>query len=242
MVSSMFRFIRSKRPQLRVGLPLVALTAAVLPAYAARAATELPNGTYVYAIAENGKNEATSTIVVTRSGNEVIVSEHASPMEAEQIVRRVYDATTFATRTYARMVGNRTFAAVQIAGNTASVTDGDKKSTFAATPDAPFAVFDAWIASFAQLPVVLHHVPAQRVTLVNLFLGSPTSVIAALPSTSARPAQVPAADVATDLRMDGRSVTMWYDPQTFVLDAFELPQTHFSFTLTSRSDNIETLP
>lgn len=241
MASSMSGVIRSKRPQLRVVATLFAAGAAVA-ACRADAATIVPNGTYTYEIAERGKAEATSTIVVTRTPSEIVVTEHSSPMEAAEITRRTFDAATFVARTYANEVSGHAYTTVTIDGNTGVLEQGGRKTTFSAPADAPLAVFDANVASAFQLPALLHAVPSHRATLISLFFGTSTIVLTAAPSTAARPPRVPAADVATDVSVDGKPATLWYDPVSYVLDEFDIPAVGFAFVLTSRSDATAPLP
>ena len=240
MASSMSGVIRSVPLQLRVAGTLFALLA-IAPAHAG-ASTILPNGTYVYDIAEDGKTEATSTIVVTRTPDEIVVTEHASPMEAGEITRRIYDGASFAARAFANEVDGRTYATVTVNGRSAAIDQGGRKSTLTAPAGAPFAVFDANVSSVFQLPAMLHAQPNNRLTLANLFFGISTMAVTAAPATVPRPARVPAGDVGTQIALDGKPAALWYDPVSYVLDEFDTPSARIAFVLTKRSDAITPLP
>ena len=99
-----------------------------------------------------------------------------------------------------------------------------------------------FVASFFQLPALLHAAPANRLTLANLFFGSPTVTLTAAPGTAARPKRVPAADVSTQVGLDGKPGTLWYDPVNYVLDEFDMPAARMSFVLTSRNGAVTPLP
>ena len=49
------------------------------------------------------------------------------------------------------------------------------------------------------------------------------------PSTAQPPEGVPAADVGIAMTQDDATGTLWYDPQTFVLDEFDLPAARIVF-------------
>lgn len=202
----------------------------------------LPNGTYFYEIAENGEAEATSKIVVTRTPAGILVSEHAEPMEATEITRRTFDGAPFAARAFADEVDGRSYTTVAIDGNAAVLERDGKKTTLSAPADAPFAVFDAFAASFFQLPALLHASPANRLTLANLFFGSATVALTGAPGTATRPKRVPATDVSTQVSIDGKPGALWYDPASYVLDEFDMPAARMSFVLTSRTDVVTSLP
>lgn len=240
MASSMSGVIRSKRRQLRVGAALFAAALAVVPPNLS-AATMVPNGTYRYEIAEGGKAEATSTIV-TRTPSEIVILEHASPMEAAEITRRTFDGTTFAARTFSNEVDGRAYTTIAIEGSGATVERGGRKTTLTAPAGAPFAVFDAFVAGIFQLPPLLHAAPAGRLTIANLFFGAPVVTLQGEPAIAPRPARVPASDVSIAVAVDGKPAALWYDPVSYVLDEFDAPSARFSFVLTSRSDAVTSLP
>ena len=240
MASSMSGVIRSAPLQLRVAAALFAALA-VAPSCAG-AATILPNGTYVYEIAENGKGEATSTIVVARTPGEIVVTEHSSPMEAGEITRRSYDAATLAAHTFDNAVDGHAYTTVNVDGTTAVLVQGGRKSTLTAPAGAPFAVFDANVSSVFQLPAMLHALPAHRLTLANLSLRTSTMELSAVPATAPPPARVPAGDAGIEVRLDEKPATLWYDPVSYVLDEFDVPAQRMSFVLAKRSDAVTSLP
>ncbi len=234
--------IRTKLPQLRVarGFLAAALLVTCEPAGAANAI--LPNGTYQYAIIDSGQAASTSRIVVTRSASKIVISEHSEPMEPAEVTRRTLDAATFAALSFADEVDGRTFTTVTVNGAKAVVKLDGRQTTLSAAPGAPFAVVDANAASFFQLPAVLHGASTSRLTLANLFLGYSAMPLSASSSTTPRPAGVPARDVARDVTVDGKRGTLWFDPQSYVLDRFDLPSQRLAFVLKSYVDVVESLP
>lgn len=234
--------IRNKLPQLRVagGFLAAALLIACKPASAANVI--LPGGTYEYAVIDSGRAASKSRIVVTRSSGKIVVGEHAEPMEATEVTRRTYDAANFAALSFADEVDGRTFTTVQITGNKAVVAQRERNTTLVASPGAPFAVFDAYAASFFQLPAMLHGVTTARLTLASLFLQYDATLLTASAAAAPRPPGVPARDASIAVTIDGKPGTLWYDPHTFVLDRFDLPSRRFSFVLKSYVDVVESLP
>ncbi|MGB8520972.1 MAG: hypothetical protein WCD38_12500, partial [Candidatus Tumulicola sp.] len=141
-------------------------------------------GTYVYEIAENGKGEATSTVVVTRTPGEIVVTEHSSPMEAGEITRRSYDAATLAALTFDNAVGGHAYTTVNVDGTTAVLVQGGRKTTLTAPAgDARIQVrLDEKPATLWYDPVsyVLDEfdVPAQRMSFV---LAKRSDAVTSLP-------------------------------------------------------------
>lgn len=170
MASSMSGVIRSAPLQLRVA-PALFAALAVAPSCAG-AATILPNGTYVYETAENGKGEATSTVVVTRTPGEIVVTEHSSPMEAGEITRRSYDAATLAAHTFDNAVDGHAYTTVNVDGTTAMLVQGGRKTTL--THEKPATLW------YDPVSYVLDEfdVPAQRISFV---LAKRSDAVTSLP-------------------------------------------------------------
>ncbi len=234
--------IRTKLPQLRVagGFLAAALLATYKPATAANAI--LPTGTYEYTVIDSGQTASKSRIVVTRGAGKIVIDEHAEPMEATEVTRRTYDATTLAALSFADDIGGRAFTTVRITGDKAVIEQSEKKTTLVASPGAPFAVFDAYAASFFQLPTMLRDDTTARLTLANLFLQYDAVPLAASAATAPRPSGVPPRDDSIAVTLDGKLGTLWYDPHSYVLDRFDLPSRHLSFVLKSYVDVVESLP
>ncbi|MBV9736556.1 MAG: hypothetical protein JO177_00180 [Candidatus Eremiobacteraeota bacterium] len=191
--------------------------------------TLLPNGSYTYAILERGKQLATSTIVVSRANGALTIEEHASPMEPSEKTIRTLDASTLVTRSYTTGVPERTVASVTVSGDNAVVQDGTSTMRFVAARGAPFAVSDLVVGFWFHLPATLHAARTQKLTVISLGFATKVGPLTASTSTAARPSRVPKRDSALSVTGEGATGTLWYDPQTFVLDEFDVPGHQFVF-------------
>ena len=185
--------------------------------------TPLPDGIYRYAVIDSGQPTATSAIRVSRAAGNLVIEEHASPMEEAESSRRTLDPSTFALRSYTDASDGKPYFTLTINGNTAiALREGAPAARVSALPRAPFIVFDYFIGAFFHLPATLHGAAASALSLV--VLGGDTAEPLMVSAASAkRPAGVAAIDASTAVILDGATVTLWYDPATFVLDECDLP-------------------
>jgi hypothetical protein len=196
----------------------------------------LPDGTYTYAISERGKPEGTSTIRVSRSNGEILIDEHASPMEEKETTRRALDPT-FVTRTFSIDNDGRRYATLTLDGETATLELRDLESgattstkKISAPPSAPFVgVFDLNVGLFFHLPATQHFMRASRATIAVYAFDFKSYPLAISTATAPRPPGIAASDASIAVTSDDAVGTLWYDPQTFVLDEFDLPSNGFTF-------------
>jgi hypothetical protein len=183
----------------------------------------LPDGIYQYTVIDSGQPSATSAVRVSRSGGNLVIEEHASPMEENESSRRTLDPSTFALRSYTDASDGKPYFTLTVNGNTATaLREGAPPTAISALPRAPFIVFDYFIGAFFHLPATLHGAPTSALSLV--VLGGDTAELLIVSAASGkRPAGVPAIDASTAVILDGATVTLWYDPATFVLDECDLP-------------------
>jgi hypothetical protein len=241
ITANMAHNIRSKHPQLRVAGSVLAVML-LATSQPAAAPIPLPDGTYVYTIVDSGSVASSSKIVVSRNGGKIVIAEHALPMEAGQVTRRILSAGTFATLSFTDDVDGKRISTLDVAGNNAVLAQYGRKTTLTAPAGTPFVVFDLNAASFFQLPAVLHFSATNHLALIELFTENSTTPLSASPSTAARPAGVPARDLAMDATVDAATGTLWYDPETYVLDEFDLPSQRIAFVRKSYVDVVESLP
>jgi streptogramin lyase len=207
--------------------------AALTVSCASQAPSQLPNGTYTYVICDGGcrKDSATSTFVVSRSDGTVVIEEHDSPMEPDQSTRRILDAKTYLTQSFAAYSAGKSEYVVTITGSSATLQEGSEKPaqrTVAASA-APFVVTDPFsVGVFFHLPATLHATGATHVTLASVGTEFKAEVLSVSSNVANRPTTVPEHDVGISITMspsanEGRTGTLWYDPQTFALDEFDMP-------------------
>ncbi len=195
----------------------------------------LPDGIYKYAIIDSGKPSGTSTIRVSRSNGQIVIEEHSSPMEATESSQRNLDPATFVTRSFSVDSDGKRFVTLTLDGGTATLQQpdnsvkGTKTTTISAPSGATFiGVFDLNVASFFALAAALHaaHPP---VAIANFAFDFNAALMNAGPSAAAPPEGVPANDVCIAMTDDKGTGTLWYDPQTFVLDEFNLAAARIVF-------------
>lgn len=225
----------------------LALIAAAILLFAATAAPVagtgvLPNGTYRYQMNIGGKPVGSSTIVVSRSGSEIEIGESAALLGQGLVSRRTLIAASFQTLSYGADARGKHFA-VNLAGSRATLTVAGQSTKITAPAGAPFVVNDNMAAGFSLIPATLHVARAKGVTLACLcggFVAVPAPVVQNS-ETPARPQDVPARDASIAVSLQGMTATLWYDPETFVLQEFDLPSQALALKLASYDPAITTL-
>jgi uncharacterized protein len=197
----------------------------------------LPSGTYRYETSIGGHSVGSSTIVVRRTGGTLDIGESASLAGRSLISDRKIQATTFANLSYVADADGQ-HAALTFAGNEATLSAGAVHSTIAAPSAAPFVVSDNMVAGFAVIPAAFHVTGAKQLTLAcvcGAFVAVPVTVAS---HSAARPAEVPSGDAGLTVEVEGQTAMLWFNPQTEVLDRFELPAQELAIALRSYDPKI----
>ncbi|MGC2632951.1 MAG: alpha/beta fold hydrolase [Candidatus Cybelea sp.] len=197
----------------------------------------LPSGTYRYETSIGGHSVGSSTIVIARSGGTLDIGESASLAGRSLISERKIREATFANISYVADASGQ-HAALTFAGNEATFSAGAVHSTIAAPAGAPFVVSDNMVAGFALIPAALRVTGAKELTLACIcgaFVAVPVTV-AGHPAVP--PAGVPSGDAAVTVEVEGQTGTLWFNPQTEVLDHFELPAQELTIALQSYDPKI----
>ncbi len=200
----------------------------------------LPSGTYRYETSIGGHSVGSSTIVVARSGGTLDVGESASLAGRSLTSNRKIQETTFANLSYVADA-NGQHGTLTFAGNEATFSAGAAQSKIAAPAGAPFVVSDNMVAGFALIPATLRVTGAKELTLACIcgaFVAVPVT-IAGHPAVP--PAGVPPGDAAVTVEIEGQTATLWFNPQTEVLDHFELPAQELTIALRSYDPKIAPL-
>jgi uncharacterized protein len=200
----------------------------------------LPSGTYRYETGIGGHSVGSSTIVIRRSGGTLDIGESASLAGRSLISDRKIQATTFANLSYVADADGQ-HAALTFAGNEATLSAGAVHATIAAPASAPFVVSDNMVAGFALIPAALHVTGAKQLTLAcvcGAFVAVPVTVTG---RAAAPPAGVPSGDGDIAVDVEGQSATLWFNPQTEVVDRFELPAQELTIVLRSYDPKIAPL-
>jgi len=203
--------------------------AALLAAGTAQpASSPLPDGIYRYVIIDGGKSVATSVIRVTRSHGDLVVEEHASPMEETESSQRRLDPATFATRSYEDDSDGKPVVELTIDEATATLRQATSTTKIAALPGAPFVVFDYFVASFFVLPAMLREAGTSTLSLVVVGSDHAQPMVASA-SSAERPAGIAATDASIAVTIEDAVATLWYDPKTLLLDELDLPRSRIVY-------------
>lgn len=217
------------RKRLALALSFAFLGSLPLTGTAQTPAAPLPDGIYRYVILDSGKPSGVSAIRVSRSGGDLVIEEHASPMEETEQSRRALDPLTFATRSYADESSGKPVFTLTIDGKTATLAQGTSLTKVSALPGAPFVVFDYYVGLFFHLPATLHAAKRSTFSLVTVGSALKAEPLVASVSNATRPVGVPRTDASMAVTIEGATGTLWYDPHTFVLDEFDLPTLRITF-------------
>jgi hypothetical protein len=206
----------------------LALAAAfIVSTCAATYAAVLPDGTYRYAVESDGKRTATTTVTILHDASSITVKETTGLDKEKITTTRVLDPQTFSTRSWSADDPPITIA---VTAKNATYKDGKKTTTLDAPASAPAAVFDFFAAEFTTLPAMIHATNADRYSEYCVCLGDfQTKAVAIVPPDAARPAGALPGDVAMALRAEGKTVTLWYDPQTFIMRELDFPKERISY-------------
>lgn len=189
----------------------------------------LPSGTYRYAVHADGKTTASSTVVIEH-GPSLVVTESVDLQGDSVKTTRTLDSTTFATSFWSAENGDGTSDTVAVTSQGATYRHGATTTKLAAPAQAPAAIFDFFVAEFATLPAMIQATGANRYDEYCVCIGGfQTKAVSVIPASAARPPGVPASDASIALSAEGETVTLWYDPQTFLLRELDMPKEKISY-------------
>lgn len=211
-------------------LPLV--LSAATAAGSLRLAGVLPTGQYSYAIKSEGKVSATSVVTITRGASSVIVEERFDKDGQVLETRRALDPSTFATLCWAAF-GEPPNDLVTITAKGATHVDRAKKASEVMAPaviGAPSTVFDFLGAEFVTLPAMIYATGVSRYNEYCVcFSGLQVAAVAVVPVPAANPSDGHAGDAAIAVRLENQTITLWYDPRTFVLRELDFPSEQIQY-------------
>ncbi len=207
-------------------LPLLGVLAAAPPG-----APILPDGTYRYESRVAGNPVGSSTIVVRRRGGNVEIEESGALFNSGLVSTRELSAATFATTRYTATAHGERFT-LTVAGATATLTSDGQTSKITAPPGAPLLVNDNMVAGFAQMPALLHATGSKKLTFACLcgeYLAVPVTVTAQTATTAT-------------ISVLGQTGTLTFDPQSYVLQRFDLTAQQLSIVLSGYGTEPGALP
>ena len=239
----------------------IVVAAAMAPAAAddvGTATTVLPDGTYEYSIAMGGVAVGSSTIVVTRIGENISLAAGTAygPYRATTQTTLAPDLgyMTFSYGISSPDVRGGTYTAIVMNAGVASLVTGSETHPVRPGGFTRFVVFDASIAPYFQMPALAKRGQSQEwsypLTLLCAacwpFAGYPLTLA---PSTAEAPPGTPHGDAALSVKVGGKhawwvpnAATLWYDPNTLVLDALSVPSQHLAASLRATSRAASSLP
>ncbi len=202
---------------------LIPLTlAAVL---AAAPVPAIAPGTYTYRATYNGQNVGTSTIVVKANGTSTELDERVSgdfqgtAATGDATLMLAGDLSPSSYTVVGNVGGLPTHTVTTIAGSTATIKDGRRLSSYGLSAGSRhFVVVD--LGTFVGFMPLAAQMKAWNDATVTAVVPSFDQSLAIAPqasATAARPANVPASDVAISFGGEA-PFTIWYDPTTYVPD------------------------
>jgi hypothetical protein len=210
---------------------MIALAVALLitSCNAANAAV-LPSGTYRYTTYDEGNAVGHSSIVVTRANGLLQVDESTSLSDDPIESTRTLDAS-FSTLEYV-VTQQQVRDSISIHAKAATHVSGTNSTTLPPATAGPSIVFDFLVGEYAALPAMIH---AATGTAFNVycvcFYGFEVKSATIVPATAIRPAGVRATDAKAAFDFDDGTITLWYDPVTFVLRELDNPKARFRIIL-----------
>ena len=205
-------------------LAAFAFAAFLLPAAVLADSTVLPNGTYTYDVAVNGKSIGTSTITIDRPDAATIrLKEKNSFGALSAEATSIIDATTYQAKTFdasyntpqGAQSAHATFSPgkidISVPGQPDFHAKADAKAPLMELSDN-FTLVGA-ISGAAQW----NHDKAASYTQVSL-QGGKIEVVPVAAATITRPDGVPAGDLGVSETDSDGTGTLWYNPQTFIPD------------------------
>ena len=217
---------------------LVAAALSATPAPGSAGASAPADGSYTYAITQNGNDVGKSSITIKRADVGLTIHETETVAPYSWVIDEIFDSTTLSpkayTGVYARGTDTSTVHAAFDRGGATVTIEGTEGT--APLPNPP-GVKEAYVhegmlmSGFAMLPSQIH---ASKVTQFSLI--EPRAVLQFLarvdlhPSAS-RPSGVPPSDALLSIT-GSVNVDEWYDPATLVLHALSMPTQQVLITLT----------
>ena len=202
-------------------------------------AANLVAGTYTYKTSYHGADLGTSTVTVTENSGATQISEQTSGSysgtsgNANATLVLNSDLSPASYKATGTMGGSPIADSATISGDTAQVTNAQgASSTFKLTADQRhFVVVDlGTVAGFVALPAQMQAWKNPSVCAVIPSFGQ-SIAIAPDPSAPARPAKVPASDVAVSFA-GHTPFTVWYNPTTLVPDEIDVASQGVAITRT----------
>ncbi len=191
------------------------------------------DGTYVYTLT-GVPGLTTSTVVIRTNGVTVSTIETVTVGGAPAIAETDYNAATLLPTHYRVRVGGRT-TDVSFAGTSATLADPPVTLRANAGAD-PLTIGDGLIAYRAMMPSILDAHAGTPISIFSINGVKMTTVASAL-ADQARPADVPAGDIATSATetASGLRFSFWTNPQTHAVDAVD--DHGLKIRLASRTDS-----
>jgi hypothetical protein len=104
---------------------------------------------------------------------------------------------------------------------------GDKATTLAQLTPGPAMMLDSFVGAYAGLPAMVAATSAQKFNVYCVCAaGATASLATVVPTTATRPEDLPHNDRSLSLTVDAGTITLWYDPTTFILHELDAPDSH----------------
>jgi hypothetical protein len=203
------------------------VTLASLTSVAAQTApARPPDGTYIYRWNQNGSLAGQSTVVIKTHGAHVSMRTDTNvtgvTLTGGTLVfgskALEFDSYTgFATANGLDTSINMKFANGLVTGTTKNQSVSNAISVVPSAFAPVIAVDDGALGTFLMVPAQLNARNATNVQLIPIASGIAGSVLFSISRTGPYPFGIPTTDAVGSF---GVNTTLWYNPQTFVVDQF----------------------
>jgi dienelactone hydrolase len=189
----------------------------MLPSLLMAAAVALPaSGTYTYELDAGTRALGTSTIVVDSSSLGVVTQESLVVAAVRATTTHRFDSALRLVHYEAQNAGGPRLT-IEITATSATLSAAGNSAQVALDHPACLLMGDNTITAALMLPAIVRATGVDHCTfLTTNGQKIDATISSATPAT--HPSEVPAGDSALTLVIAGTTQTLWYDPQTLVLD------------------------
>ncbi len=181
-----------------------------------------PDGTYVYAVARQGADIGNSTVSFKTSGSTITVQERADISVVQADTTTELDAGTLQETAFSGSAPQQGSFSATFGGSGVTLHSGGASIPLQPVGGRPIILTDGLISPAALLPAIVHATGAKTFTVAAMNGGKAYAATVS-PIATKPPSNIPQSDAGIALTYAGSTATLWYNPQTFVLDLLQNP-------------------
>ncbi len=222
---------------------MIAILLALLAATNGAPAAQRPaDGTYAYAFVQRGQTIGTSDVVFKGAGTTLTVQERATLGALQATTNTTLDASTLRELQYSGSSPQEGSFDVSLADGLATLHSSAVTIPLKAVAGSPtLLVGDGLVSTYAILPALVHASGIKTFTLAAIN-GAKALALTVGSAIGKPPANVPSSDAGMTVTFGGATATLWYDPETYVLDLLDNPASSMQIRLSSYSAAAQIAP